>query len=159
MKKIFMIMAMVTLAFGCSKKEETKTVTTASGQKIEVPTTTTYYYYSSPLDGRSTTYLLIKDISTAEVYRPNDTLIADLTSDEKDEFSAALKGIPTWNQRYEKNSVNEFEEIRKIAPEGETNIYHTFGSPVPAEANRLLKACMKIADRLRREKGGERLPV
>ncbi len=154
-------MAMVTLALGCSKKEEveTKIETTASGQKIEVPMTTTYYYYSSPLDGRPTTYLLIKDISTAEVYRPNDTLIADLTSDEKDEFSAALKGIPKWNQRYEKNSVNEFEELRKIAPEGETNIYHTFGSPIPAEPSRLLKVCMKIADRLRREKGGERLPA
>jgi hypothetical protein len=159
MKKIFAILTMVTLAFGCSKNEvedvPTEKVKTATGKEIEVPTTTTYSYYSSAFDGRPTTYLLVKDIKRAELYRANDTLISELTDDEKDEFTEAVNGISKWNVEYNTNNVNEFEEIRKIAPEGESNIYRSFGSTAPAPVERLLKTCVKIAERLRREKGGK----
>jgi hypothetical protein len=161
MKKLFILITSAFLVFGCTKNNdsdvETTTVKTESGKEIQVPTTTTYYYYSSAYNGRPTTYLLVKDISTAELYRANDTLKSELTSDEKEDFEEAVKAVSQWNMKYNSNNINEFEEIRKIAPEGETNIYRSFGSKTPAQADRLLKECGEIADRLRRE-SGEKLP-
>ncbi len=126
---------------------------------MEIPTTTTYSYYASPIPGGEATILLIKESKTAELYRTNDTLLSNLTDDEAEEFTAAANAVPEWNKKYDSNPANEYEDLRKIAPQGETNIYRTMGSEAPAPADRILKICKRIAERLRREKGGEKLPV
>ncbi len=158
MKYLLICILLLSFSIGCTEKKTTK-IQTESGKEVEIPTTTTYSYYASPLPGEEATILLIKESNAAELYRTNDTLYSDLTNDEEEEFTAATVAIPEWNKRYESNPANEYEEIRKIAPRSETSIYRTTGSEAPAAVARLLKVCKTVAERLRREKDGKKLPV